>query len=291
MFRYVASGSPFAPYRRDRKDASRNPLSPAPNHPRSPARCPVPIYAIDDREPVIEPGAYVHPDAVVIGRVVLGAGATVWPAAVLRGDYGEITVGARTSVQDGTVIHATEELPTRMGADCVIGHLVHLEGCTIEDRSLVGSGSTVLHLAVVRSGALVGAGALVPPRMEVPSGAQALGVPAKLREARATRPRRSPRRYAGTSRTARATATGCGASTSPPRHRMTGRPSLGDVIADLVAEHADLDDDPCRPGRTRTGTARHRPRAGRCATPSATSRTSTSGRPCRCSGPTSSGRA
>jgi carbonic anhydrase/acetyltransferase-like protein (isoleucine patch superfamily) len=142
----------------------------------------VPIYAIDDHEPVIETGAYVHPDAVLIGQVHLGAGATVWPSAVLRGDYGQITIGPRTSIQDGTVIHATEELPTTIGAECVIGHLVHLEGCIVEDRSLIGSGSTVLHLAVVRTGALVGAGALVPPRMEVPSGQQAVGVPAKLRD-------------------------------------------------------------------------------------------------------------
>jgi carbonic anhydrase/acetyltransferase-like protein (isoleucine patch superfamily) len=142
----------------------------------------VPIYAIDDREPVIEPGAYVHPDAVLIGSVKIGAEATVWPSAVLRGDYGEITIGPRTSVQDGTVIHATDELPTRVGAECVIGHLVHLEGCIVEDRALIGSGATVLHLAVVRSGALVGAGALVPPRMEVPAGKQAVGVPARLRD-------------------------------------------------------------------------------------------------------------
>ena len=142
----------------------------------------VPIYAINERVATIADGAFVHPDAVVIGSVTLGAGATVWPTAVLRGDYGEITIGARTSVQDGTVIHATEELPTRVGAECVIGHLAHLEGCIVEDGSLIGSGATVLHLAVVRSGGLVGAGALVPPRMEVPSGQQAVGVPAKLRE-------------------------------------------------------------------------------------------------------------
>jgi carbonic anhydrase/acetyltransferase-like protein (isoleucine patch superfamily) len=102
---------------------------------------------------------------------------------VLRGDYGDITIGPRTSVQDGTVIHATETLPTVIGEECVIGHLVHLEGCVVEDRALVGSGSTVLHLAVIRTGALVGAGALVPPRMEVPAGAQAVGVPAKIRTA------------------------------------------------------------------------------------------------------------
>jgi carbonic anhydrase/acetyltransferase-like protein (isoleucine patch superfamily) len=142
----------------------------------------VSIYAIGDRVPVIDPTAYVHPDAVVIGHVEIGAGATIWPAAVLRGDYGDITIGARTSIQDGTVIHATEELPTWIGADCVVGHLAHLEGCIVEDHSLIGSGSVVLHLAVIHTGALVAAGALIPPRMDVPSGSQAIGVPAKIRD-------------------------------------------------------------------------------------------------------------
>jgi carbonic anhydrase/acetyltransferase-like protein (isoleucine patch superfamily) len=100
---------------------------------------------------------------------------------VLRGDGAPITVGARTSIQDGTVIHCTPVHPTTVGADCVIGHLVHLEGCTIEDGSLVGSGSIVLHDAVVRSGALVGAGAVVSPRTEVPSRARALGIPARIK--------------------------------------------------------------------------------------------------------------
>jgi carbonic anhydrase/acetyltransferase-like protein (isoleucine patch superfamily) len=141
----------------------------------------VPIFALGERIPDIDPSAFVHPDAVVIGQVHIGPQATVWPGAVLRGDYGEIFVGARTSVQDGTVVHATAELPTRIGADCVIGHIAHLEGCTIEDRSLVGSGSVVLHRAVVRTGALVGAGAVVPNDMEVPANSMALGVPAKIR--------------------------------------------------------------------------------------------------------------
>jgi carbonic anhydrase/acetyltransferase-like protein (isoleucine patch superfamily) len=141
----------------------------------------VPIYAIGDREPQVDPAAFVHPDAVVIGQVWIGPEATVWPKAVLRGDYGEIHVGAATSVQDGTVVHATEELATRIGSRCVIGHLAHLEGCVVEDGALIGSGAVVLHRAVVRGGALVGAGAVVPNGMEVPSGAMALGVPAKLR--------------------------------------------------------------------------------------------------------------
>jgi carbonic anhydrase/acetyltransferase-like protein (isoleucine patch superfamily) len=141
----------------------------------------VAVYALGDRVPAIDSSAFVHPDAVVIGSVTIGPESTVWPHAVLRGDYGEIFVGAQTSVQDGTVVHATEEHPTRIGDRCVIGHIAHLEGCTIEDDSLVGSGSVILHRAVVRARALVGAGAVVPNDMEVPSGAMALGIPARIR--------------------------------------------------------------------------------------------------------------
>jgi carbonic anhydrase/acetyltransferase-like protein (isoleucine patch superfamily) len=141
----------------------------------------VAIYALGDRTPTIDESAYIHPDAVVIGAVTIGAQSSVWPSAVLRGDYGEIHVGERTSIQDGTVIHSTYDLWTRVGSDCVVGHNAHLEGCTIEDKSLVGSGSIVLHRAIVRAGGLVGAGAVVPNDMEVPSKAMALGVPAKVK--------------------------------------------------------------------------------------------------------------
>jgi carbonic anhydrase/acetyltransferase-like protein (isoleucine patch superfamily) len=139
------------------------------------------IYALGDRVPDIDPTAYVHPDATVIGDVRIGPQSTIWPSAVLRGDYGTITVGARTSIQDGSVIHATATEPTTVGDDCVIGHLVHLEGCTIEDKCLVGSNSVVLHNVVVHTGALVGANALCPNNFDVPSGAMALGVPAKIK--------------------------------------------------------------------------------------------------------------
>src|ERR1700735_7473 len=103
------------------------------------------IYQLGDLVPVIDPGAYVHPNATVIGDVTIGSESTVWPGAVLRGDYGTITVGSRTSVQDGTVIHAGPGFPTVVGDGCVIGHLAHLEGCTLEDGCLVGSGSVVPH--------------------------------------------------------------------------------------------------------------------------------------------------
>ncbi len=139
------------------------------------------IYQLGPLVPAIDPDAYIHPDAVVIGDVTIGAGSTVWPSAVLRGDYGTITVGARTSVQDGTVIHAGPGFPTLVGDGCVIGHLAHLEGCILEDECLVGSGSVVLHHAVIGSGATVGANAVVPNQMRVPPGARAVGVPATIR--------------------------------------------------------------------------------------------------------------
>ena len=139
------------------------------------------IYALGDRTPTIDPTAYVHPDAVVIGDVRLGPESSIWPGAVLRGDGAPITIGARTSIQDGSVLHVTPFHATTLGAECVVGHLVHLEGCTIEDGALVGSGSVVLHHAIVRTEALVGAGAVVSAGTEVPSRAMALGIPAKIR--------------------------------------------------------------------------------------------------------------
>src|ERR1700722_20921126 len=126
------------------------------------------IYEFDGNAPRIHPEAYVHPDAVVIGNVTIGAESTIWPGAVLRGDYGTIIVGARTSIQDGTVLHATAEFATVVGANCVIGHLVHLEGCEIEDSCLIGSNSVVLHRAIIRTGATVGASAVVTNGTEVP---------------------------------------------------------------------------------------------------------------------------
>ncbi|MFI0433853.1 MAG: gamma carbonic anhydrase family protein [Candidatus Nanopelagicales bacterium] len=142
----------------------------------------MPIYALGDLSPTIDPSAFIHPDAVLIGDVVVGAEASIWPGAVLRGDNNTITVGDQTSIQDGTVVHCTRALATMIGARCVVGHRAHLEGCTIADDALVGSGSVVLHQAFVESWALVGAQALVPNGMVVPSRAMALGVPAKLRE-------------------------------------------------------------------------------------------------------------
>lgn len=145
----------------------------------------VPLYALGEHEPSIHPDAFVHPDAVIIGRVTIGAESSIWPGAVLRGDEGYISIGARTSIQDNCVLHTTEEHPTVVGDDCVIGHIVHLEGCTIESGVLVGNGSIVLHRVVVRTGAIVAANAVVLNDTEVPSGAVAAGVPAVIKLGRA----------------------------------------------------------------------------------------------------------
>ena len=140
------------------------------------------VYALGDKEPRIDPSAYVHPLAVLIGDVELGPEANVWPCAVLRGDVGAIRIGARSNVQDGSVIHCTSQLDTVVGEDCTIGHKVHLEGCTVLDASLIGSASVVLHEARIGPHALVGANATVLGGVVVPELAMALGTPAKIRE-------------------------------------------------------------------------------------------------------------
>lgn len=140
------------------------------------------IYALGDQVPEIHPEAYVHPDAVVIGNVVIGAKTSVWPSAVLRGDDGFIFIGERCSVQDGAVLHTTAVFPTTVGNDVTIGHLAHLEGCKVEDKALIGSGSIVLHNAHIGVEAVVGGGAFVRNNQVVPPLAMALGVPAVVKE-------------------------------------------------------------------------------------------------------------
>lgn len=144
----------------------------------------MPVYRLGSAVPRIHPDAFVHPDAVVVGDVEIGAEASVWPAAVIRGDGGPIRIGARTSVQDGTVVHVTASRPTLVGDDCVIGHLAHLEACTVEDGCLLASGSVVLEGVVVGAGATVAANAVVLDGTAVPPGALAAGVPASVRPGR-----------------------------------------------------------------------------------------------------------
>lgn len=145
----------------------------------------MPIYALGDKEPSIHPAAFVHPDAVIIGDVRIGELSSIWPGAVLRGDGGYIVVGARTSIQDNSVLHTTPDRPTIVGDDCTIGHIVHLEACTVEDGVLVGNGSIVMHRAVLHSGCIVAANSTVLNDTVVPSGALAVGSPAVVKEGKA----------------------------------------------------------------------------------------------------------
>ena len=145
----------------------------------------MPVYALGDQVPHIDASAFVHPDAVVIGSVTIGPESSVWPAAVLRGDDGEIHIGARTSVQDGAVLHTTAEHPTVVGDDCVIGHLAHLEGCTVENGAMIANAAMVLHRCVVGTGAIVAANAVVLNDVVVPPGALAVGTPATIKPDRA----------------------------------------------------------------------------------------------------------
>lgn len=142
----------------------------------------MPIYSLFDKSPQIAASAFLHPDCVIIGDVRIGERASVWPAAVLRGDSSFISIGAETSIQDGTVIHCREQEPTLIGNRCVIGHNAHLEGCEVEDDCLIGSGSTVLENAKIKQSSLVAAGSVVPPGKIVPRNSLAIGVPVTIKE-------------------------------------------------------------------------------------------------------------
>ena len=139
------------------------------------------IYALGDLKPDIADYAFVHPDAVVIGNVTLGQGVSIWPNAVLRGDYGRIEVGAMSNIQDGSIIHCTATEPTIFGEHCIVGHGVHVEGATVGDGALISSGSIVLNSSVIEEGAVVAAGCLIPPRFHLPARKMAMGMPAKIR--------------------------------------------------------------------------------------------------------------
>jgi carbonic anhydrase/acetyltransferase-like protein (isoleucine patch superfamily) len=129
--------------------------------------------------PRIAASAWVHPTAVVIGDVVIGEESSIWPGAVVRGDFGPVRIGARTSIQDNAVIHS-DAAGTSIGDDCVIAHLAFIEGAIVEDCCLVGVGARVLAGARLRTSAVAAAGAVLVGGLDVPDGHRAQGVPARL---------------------------------------------------------------------------------------------------------------
>jgi len=149
------------------------------------------LRAFEGIDPYIADDAYVDEAAILIGDVAIGARSSVWPGCVLRGDVNVIRVGARTNIQDGTVVHVAHDgppnpdggLPTEIGNDVTIGHRAIVHACRIEDRVLVGMGAIVMDGAVVRHDVIIGAGALVPPGKELESGQLYMGSPARAARA------------------------------------------------------------------------------------------------------------
>ncbi|MEP7086073.1 MAG: gamma carbonic anhydrase family protein [Gemmatimonadota bacterium] len=128
----------------------------------------------------IDPSAYIHPLAVVIGDVTLGARVSVWPTAVIRADSAPITIGADTNVQDGAVLHVDKGVPLTIGARVSIGHRAILHGATVEEDCLIAMGAILLNGVVVGAGSLVGAGAVCREGMRIPPRSVVLGVPARI---------------------------------------------------------------------------------------------------------------
>ena len=138
------------------------------------------IYSLDGVAPDVAADAWVAAEAVLVGRVVIGRGASVWFGAVLRGDNEEIRLGPGSNIQENCVLHTDMGYPLAIGADCTIGHKAMLHGCTIGDGSLIGMGATVLNGARIGRGCLIGAGALITEGKEIPDGSLVMGAPGRV---------------------------------------------------------------------------------------------------------------
>lgn len=136
---------------------------------------------LGEHAPQIDETAWIAPNATVAGRVRLESEVSVWYSAVLRGDMDEITVGARSNIQDGCVLHADPGFPCTVGEGVSVGHNAILHGCTVGDDVLIGMGATVLNGAVIGEGSLIAANALVPEGAQIPPGSLVAGVPGKVR--------------------------------------------------------------------------------------------------------------
>ena len=147
--------------------------------------------------PQIAGSAYIDPAVVIIGDVVIGEEASVWPGTVIRGDVDYIRIGARTNIQDGCVLHVMkDEWPLVLGDEVTVGHSVTLHGCTIESRVLVGMGCILLNGAVIGSNSIIAAGTLVTERTVIPAGSLVMGSPGKVRRELTQEDRESIRKYA-----------------------------------------------------------------------------------------------
>ncbi|TVQ34519.1 MAG: gamma carbonic anhydrase family protein [Geminicoccaceae bacterium] len=140
----------------------------------------MPIYALDDAIPEIDPTAWIAPTAVLIGRVKVLPGATIWFGAVIRADNEPITIGEGSNVQENCVMHTDPGYPLVVGPNVTVGHLAMLHGCTIGEGSLVGIGATILNGAVIGARCLVGAHALIPENRTIGDDSLVMGAPGKV---------------------------------------------------------------------------------------------------------------
>ncbi len=140
-------------------------------------------FQLGGKRPNVHPDAYIAPTAVLIGDVVVEAGASVWFGAVLRGDEAQIRVGQGANVQDNAVLHCAENLPTVLEPNASVGHSAQLEGCVVERGAVVGMGATMLQRSRLGAGSMLAAGAVLQEGMEVPPGHMAAGVPATVKKA------------------------------------------------------------------------------------------------------------
>jgi phenylacetic acid degradation protein len=140
----------------------------------------MPLYSFEGRKPKIGKTSFVHEEAVIIGKVTIGEGCYVAAGAVLRGDWGEIEVGDGSNIQENVVIHARPESVTRLAGDSHVGHGAILHGCTLDKHVLVGMGAILNDDVFVGENVVIGSGALVPPRQQIPPGVLVVGVPAKV---------------------------------------------------------------------------------------------------------------
>lgn len=138
------------------------------------------VFALDEHEPVIDTSSWVAESAQVVGKVVLEAQTTVWFNAVLRGDNEPITIGARSNVQDGAVLHTDDGIPLTVGEDVSIGHMAMLHGCTVGDGSLIGMHATILNRAVIGKNCLIGAKTLIPEGKVIPDRSLVVGTPGRI---------------------------------------------------------------------------------------------------------------
>jgi carbonic anhydrase/acetyltransferase-like protein (isoleucine patch superfamily) len=139
-------------------------------------------FELSGKRPSVHPDAYIAPTAVLIGDVEVGAGASVWFGAVLRGDEAAIKVGAGANIQDNVVVHCAHDLPTLIERNASVGHSAQLEGCVVEEGALVGMGAIMLQRSRLGAGSMLAAGAVLGEGKSVPAGHLAAGVPATVRK-------------------------------------------------------------------------------------------------------------